>query len=326
MSEPSPTALHDQDTAVQFYQQRFSEGYMQDWPAEKKDKIAHIVGALDLPASGEALDFGCGNGALTETLRQTLPESWKMYGADISQKAIDNARARFPRCRFFTQNDPPLSHKKFDFLFTHHVLEHVYDLQAVLKEINEHLKSCSTMLHILPCGNNGSFEQRVCLLRADGIDPKLENRFFFEDEGHLRRLTSAQLGRLVQPMGFMLEKEYYTGHYFGAIDWITLAGPDFVRMFTDPCLAKDKPAKRKLVKLHYKLLLISRLRSIVTAIENHNSPQDKNFKNQLHQILSTLLYPIAKPVDWYWKIQSRNEWRSKKNNPHGSEMLLVFKR
>jgi SAM-dependent methyltransferase len=326
MSDPSPTSLHDQATAVQFYQQRFSKGYMEDWPDEKKDKIAQIVRSLDLPPSGEALDFGCGNGALTELLRQTLPPGWKMYGADVSPKAIDNAKAQFPRCRFFTHDGPPLNQKKFDFLFTHHVLEHVYDFQAVLKEINGRLKSSSTMLHILPCGNNGSFEHRVCLLRKDGIDPKLENRFFFEDEGHLRRLTSAQLAKLVQATGFMLEKEYYTCHYFGAIDWITRAGPDFVRMFTNPSSAKSYQAKLKLIKLHYKLLLISKLRSIVTAIENHKSPQDKNFKNQLHQILLTLIYPIAKPVDLYWKIQSRNEWRFKKNTPNGSEMFLIFKR
>ena len=320
------TPLHDKGTAVQFYQQRFSKGYMEDWPDEKKHKIAEIVRSIDLPPSGEALDFGCGNGVLTQLLRQTLPPGWEIYGADISHNAIDNAKTQFPLCHFFTHDNLFLSQKKFDFLFTHHVLEHVYDLQAVLKQINGHLKSSSKMLHILPCGNHGSFERNVCLLRKDGINPELENRFFFEDDGHLRRLSSAQLGKLVQTTGFMLEKEYYACHYFGAIDWITRAGPEFVRMFTNPSSAKNHQAKLKLIKLYYKLLLITRLRSIITAIENQKSPQEQNLKNQLQQILSTLLYPIAKPVDLYWKIQTRNEWRFKKNIPAGSEMFLLFKR
>ncbi len=49
-----------------------------------------------------------------------------------------------------------------------------------------YLKPESSMLHFMPCGNEGSYEYNVCLLRSDGINTELENRFFFEDEGHVR--------------------------------------------------------------------------------------------------------------------------------------------
>jgi hypothetical protein len=71
--------------------------------------------------------------------------------------------------------------------------------------MSNYLKAAaSAMLHILPCGNEGSFEHNVCLLRKDGINPELEGRFFFEDEGHVRRLTTEQLSALCAKMGFVL--------------------------------------------------------------------------------------------------------------------------
>ena len=197
--------LYNQNQSIEFYEDRYEQGYMDEWPIEKKNKIFEVIKELQLPATGEALDFGCGNGVLSEVIRQALP-AWKIYGTDISKKAIANAKIRYPDCTFFEINSSEFSQKKFDFLFTNHVIEHVYNLSDVFNQMNEYLKPISSMLHFLPCGNEGSYEYNICLLRKDGINAELENRFFFEDEGHIRRLTTDEFCGLCRTKEFVLQK------------------------------------------------------------------------------------------------------------------------
>lgn len=66
----------------------------------------------------------------------------------------------------------------------------------------------ASALLILPCGNEGSFEYEVSKHHRNGIDPGQENRFFFEDEGHIRRLNTEQLSLLMKTWGFNLEKDF----------------------------------------------------------------------------------------------------------------------
>lgn len=67
MKHPDRHDLMDQNTAVEYYNERYSHGYMAQWPDDKRQRIAGIIRALDLPPQGDALDFGCGNGALTDS-------------------------------------------------------------------------------------------------------------------------------------------------------------------------------------------------------------------------------------------------------------------
>src|SRR5574340_1305298 len=196
MHPQKTSQLYDRQAAVDFYQERYAQGYMDEWAIEKKQRVFETIRSLELPDVGEARDFGCGNGVFTEVMRQALPSGWKVYGTDISAIAVEHASKRYPGCIFYEPDDKELIGKGFDFIFTHHVLEHVYDLAHVLDEMHAFLRDKAAILHILPCGNEGSFEHGICLLRKDGINPELENRFFFEDEGHVRRLSTDQLSKL----------------------------------------------------------------------------------------------------------------------------------
>ena len=195
MKAQNTSLLYDQKQSAEFYEDRYEQGYLEEWPIEKKRKIFEVIQDIQLPAKGEALDFGCGNGVLTEIIRQGLP-SWKIFGTDISNKAVSNARLSYPKCTFFEANSPDFTQKKFDFIFTNHVFEHVFNLTEVFNQMNEYLKPKSSMLHFLPCGNEGSYEYNICLLRKDGINTELAKRFFFEDEGHVRRLTTDEFCKL----------------------------------------------------------------------------------------------------------------------------------
>jgi SAM-dependent methyltransferase len=326
MQQQKTSQLYNKHMAVVFYQERYAHGYMDEWPIEKKRRIFEVIRSFDLPDVGEALDFGCGNGVFTDVIKQALPPNWKVYGTDISGIAIENAKKRYPGSVFFMADDREFISKRFDFLFTHHVLEHVYNLPQVLKGINDRMKDESIILHILPCGNEGSYEHRICLLRKDGINTRFENRFFFEDEGHVRRLTTEQLNTLCREKGFILAKEYYSNQYYGAIDWITASGPSFVQMFTDTSSAIDENAKSILRKIRYKIFFLWASRYPAAFVESRLRKRSRTVRDYVFLILSLPLYVFTKPMDNYLKGKALNEWNKQKTERNGSEMYLLFKR
>jgi len=317
--------LYNQKQAIEFYEDRYEEGYMDEWPIEKKGEIFEVIQDIPLPAKGDALDFGCGNGVLTEIIRKALP-SWKIYGTDISKKALSNARLRYTECKFFEATCPDFTQKKFDFVFTHHVFEHVFNLIKVFNQMNKYLKPESSMLHILPCGNKGSYEYNICQLRKDGINVELGNRFFFEDEGHVRRLTTVDFCNLCETKGFKLQQEYYSNQYYGAINWITNSNPVFVLRFSDNTQAINKKAKQKLRKIRFYLIFLTVLRLPAQIVTKLLFKKQKKIKHYLLLLLGMPIYVFSLPFDKYWKRKARAEWDAKKLEPNGSEMYLYFKR
>jgi trans-aconitate methyltransferase len=325
MKEASTSSLHDEKQAVAFYEDRYEQGYMDEWPPEKKLKIFEVIRELPLPEKGSALDFGCGNGVLTDIIRQALP-SWTVFGTDISTIAISNARTRYPNCRFFEANNPQFAQYKFDFIFSNHVIEHVFDLPAVFHQMAGYLQPRSSMLHFLPCGNTGSFEHQICLLRSDGINRKLGNRFFFEDEGHLRRLTTEEFARLCATQRFKLVKEFYSNQYHGAIDWITNSSPKFVWMFSGTSRAVDAAANHKLQEIRRNLLFLSALRLPAQIVAKLLRKRNKRLKDYLVLLAGLPLFPLSRPLDRYLKSRAREEWNDRKHERNGSEMCLFFTR
>jgi trans-aconitate methyltransferase len=315
--------LYDKSRSVDFYEERYEQGYMDEWPAERKRRLIEVIRELPLPAHGDALDFGCGNGVLTEVVRQALPGG-NVWGTDLSATAVQNARSRYPRCEFIEAGNID---RKFDLVFTHHVLEHVFDLEAVMGEITAHLNPECAMLHILPCGNEGSFERGVCLLRQDGINEKLEGRFFYEDEGHVRRLTTERLAAVCSAHGFELAREYYANQRDGAIEWITNSKPSFVRRFTDPSQAVDGQAARGLRRMRRKLALIAALRLPARLLhEVVSNPRSRRPKHLLALALSAPMLPVCITVDRYWKRRAAREWEQHRSERGGSAMTLFFLR
>jgi trans-aconitate methyltransferase len=325
MKAQKTSELYDQKRSVEFYEDRYKKDYMDEWPIEKKRKIFEVIQELQLPAKSDALDFGCGNGVLTEIIRQALP-SWKIYGTDISKKAVAYAKVRYPGCVFFEASNPYFIQKKFDFVFTHHIFEHVFNLSEVFNQMNEYLKPESSMLHFLPCGNEGSYEYNICLLRKDGINTDLENRFFFEDEGHVRRLTTDEFCRLCQTKGFELQKEFYSNQRYGAIEWITNSNPKFVLMFSDSSQAINKKAKRKLKKARMYLILITALRLPSQIVTKLLKKRNKQLKHYILLLIGLPFSIFSSPIDKYWKKKAKEEWDTKKFERNGSEMCLYFKR
>jgi trans-aconitate methyltransferase len=315
--------LYNQEESIQFYEQRYSNGYMDEWDPVKKQRVSEIIHELNLPDTGVALDFGCGTGVFTEVIKKALPQ-WQVYGTDISSVAIDRAKERHPDCSFFILSDNNFNNMKFDFLFTHHVLEHVYNIN-VIEEIVNFMKPSSSCLHILPCGNPGSFEHKICLLTRNGVNKDLGGRFFFEDEGHVRRLNTDQMSLLLKRYGLSLCKEYYANQYYGAINWIT-GNREHIMQMTNPVNGLNLISKIELLMLRVWLLLIYILMLPANYIKKFKEKTVVGIKQYVFLGIGIFLYPLSIQFYNYIKDKSEQEWRLKKTYRNGSEMYLYYKK
>ncbi|MFA6518490.1 MAG: class I SAM-dependent methyltransferase [Candidatus Shapirobacteria bacterium] len=308
--------LNNEKDSKEFYESRYSKNYMDDWPIEEKLRIIEIIKLLNFPEKGQALDFGCGQGIFSDVLKHVLP-NWTICGCDISETAIQIASKRFPKCKFFTNNDQKYALKKFDFVFTHHVLEHVFNIKDLVNQINGRLKEKSSMLHIFPCGNPDSYEYKLCALRSDGINVNRENRFYYEDEGHVRRLTTNQCEILFKEFNYTLKHDYYCYQHFGAINWISLSHPVLILKMFNPIKGKDVKAKFTLTLLLIKMLFVSAVRILAKEYKRSAS-----FFTYLFYLPSKLFIPF----DNYFTRKALNEWNKSKTKKNGSEMYLFFVR
>jgi len=320
-----PLNLHIEKDSKFFYEDRYSKGYMEEWPLEKKQRVFEVIKDLELPENGEALDFGCGNGVFTDVLRAALPQ-WKIYGSDISEVAIGNAIKRFPECAFFVKGDEQFKDKKFDFIFSHHVLEHVFDIEDIGKQLSALAKDHAQMLHIFPCGNPGSYDYKICLLRRNGIDKTKGNRFFFEDEGHVRRMTTEECVGLFSQHQFELKSGYYSNQYYGSMNWITRSKPLFVLKTFNPLKANNLTSGIQLAALSIKLFILTSLRFTTLQAERLSKIKERTGKQSLALWIFWLPSKIAKPVDVYIKTKAKQEWDQLKHQKNGSEMYLFFTR
>jgi SAM-dependent methyltransferase len=320
------SALFSEEESKKFYEDRYQKGYMEDWSLDKKRRVREVIDALNLPATGKALDFGCGNGVFTAIIKQQLPR-WDVTGAEISQTAVANAAGRIPDCTFLMTDEIIKKNITYSFVFTHHVLEHVTDLDETLKIISGMVAPNGIVLHILPCGNKGSFEYNHCVLYKNGIDP-VNGLFFYEEEGHLRRLTSGQLIGLETVSGFALIKNFFSNHFYGAFWFLINAGWEVIQQFTDISNIPDATAVKKVIRLRKKLENIYKHRRRVEMgwkeLSNHFRVKLKFMF--LSMPAAALLLLHSKIIMWYYRTQKNNEWKRRKTDPRGSEMYLAFEK
>ncbi len=319
------SALYDKNVAATFYEERYVKGYMDEWPTFKKQRVFNLIRQLGLPEIGRALDIGCGNGVFTDVIKQALPK-WDVYGAEISETAVLHAQERYPACNFLVATDKALSEQPFDFVFSHHVLEHVYNVREFLAEVNAKLQPQAAMLHICPCGNEGSLEDQISRMMKGGIDTTRENRRFFEEPGHLRRLTTNEVVNVVKDFGFQLTKDWYAQHYWSAVDWITEWERGEVKKLTNFHDGVDSSAQQNLKKLRRKLMLLTYLRLPVMTISALEHKTTKNVKDWIKFSGALGLYPLAKTVDTLVRKKGLAEWEHLKSDRRGGEMYLYFTR
>lgn len=302
---------------------------MEEWPRRTKQRLLDVIREIahlaPLPKRGHALDFGCGRGVLTEVLRAALP-GWKIVGTDLSEVALTAARVRVSGCEFINGSDPALSDSRFDFIFSHHTLEHVSCLEPVYTAFSRWVRPGGAMLHVLPCGNPGSLEYALAELCQGGIDPTLGNRFFYEDPGHVRRLTSAQLTRDLAAHEFTPLLALFNNHHDGGIEWMTAGSIRFLVDILDPSRARTEEGAKTIRQLRRCLvgLAISRWPAIrLRSLRRRRNP----FSSELLRLMAVApVLPISIGIDLACRRRAAREWLRRRHDPAGSEMFVSFRR
>jgi 2-polyprenyl-3-methyl-5-hydroxy-6-metoxy-1,4-benzoquinol methylase len=103
-----------------------------------RQKIDKLMRGLPKYSSGKKLlDVGFGNGAFLELAKGA---GWEVYGVDFDAIVVKSARARGFDVRLGDIDAFSDMPGYFDFITLSHVIEHVHDPRAVVKQINRLLK------------------------------------------------------------------------------------------------------------------------------------------------------------------------------------------
>jgi 2-polyprenyl-3-methyl-5-hydroxy-6-metoxy-1,4-benzoquinol methylase len=314
----------DKKASVDYYQHRYAHGYMGHWSEFEKDRIRQLVQELQLPEHGSALDFGCGRGIFTSVLKEALP-GWTITGCDISSEAIASAKKNNPGISFFVLGETHPETGKYDFIHSHHVLEHVFDERVAAPEISSLAASKCTMLHSMPCNHPGSLEYKLSYWTKNGIEP-VSGKFFFEDKAHLRRQSADQAEALFAPFDFRIVKSYFSNQYWGAIKWIGESDLALVTKITYPYNGKSSGDFFHLLSWWVRLSFCWICYFAANAFTVGDKGRYFIFKKILQVFFFVALFPVAIPVKVYVNRKAKKEWEEKKHEPNGSEMFLVFRR
>lgn len=209
------------DNLHEFYNSRYKTDYLETCEALELMRVKDILKEVPIHVS-TILDYGCGRGRWINLLLDIFPNA-EITGVDISDGAIKKAEEIFPSYRFysFDGETAPFDNDSFDLIFCYHVLEHVYDFKKNIQDLCRLVKKKGYICVILPCGNEGSFEERVVGLIRGGKEKSIKDeiRFFYEDSGHFRRMKSEEVIKSFKINNVSLQKDFYGDQLWGAIYW-----------------------------------------------------------------------------------------------------------
>jgi ubiquinone/menaquinone biosynthesis C-methylase UbiE len=102
----------------------------------------------------QILDIGCNSGTFTRQIYNVFPKS-KIYGIDISRKAILYAKRKYKDMSFSVARAEklPFKNKSFDLVTCFEVLEHVDEPEKIIKEILRVLRKKGNLIIIVPTEN-----------------------------------------------------------------------------------------------------------------------------------------------------------------------------
>lgn len=120
------------------------------------DELDSAAMYLRAPASGaRVLDVGCGSGVMLERMKSL---GWDVDGVEVDPGGVAAARARGVRVRQGSLVDAKFPDNHFDAVHSAHVIEHVYDPVALLRECFRVLKPGGQLVILTP--NIASFGHR----------------------------------------------------------------------------------------------------------------------------------------------------------------------
>lgn len=123
----------------------------------------------------DTLDLGCGGGFVAAMLALVARSS---TGIDISQNAIDYARSRFRRPEFILSNFTDLldMEKRFDFIYSSEVIEHVSDVNLYMRVLQHLTRPGGNVYITTPDSGHPAVPEDIS--RWDVFAPPIHVQFF----------------------------------------------------------------------------------------------------------------------------------------------------
>lgn len=196
------------------------------WEAEKYGKdfsFVHqygedVLSLLDLPAGGSVIDLGCGNGALTQKLKDM---GFSAIGVDGSQAMIQKARANHPELSF-VQGDATQYQPEFpaDAVFSNAVFHWIDHQDKLLENVAGMLKDGGQL--VCEFGGKGCTERIHHALRTGFEERGIKYRcpFYFPTIGEYAPRME-QAGLRVTDARLFERPTRLTGEQ-GLRDWIQM--------------------------------------------------------------------------------------------------------
>ena len=152
-------------------------------------KLARALGRL--PKGARVLDYGCGNGLFAARLASA---GYRVTGVDISETALEVARANAPGAEFFNveEEDSWLLPQRYDACWCSEVLEHLFSPSEALRKIACALKPEGALWGTVPYHG---------LLKNLAISFFGFDRHFDLEGGHIRFFTRRSLTKIIRASG-----------------------------------------------------------------------------------------------------------------------------
>ena len=148
---------------------------------------------------GLGLDVGCGDGLLTGIIHERLAgtRTWVGIDPDEAEIALAKKTGLYTECIATGGGKLPLEDGRFDFALSNSVLEHIPDLQPVLREVSRVLKKGGRFIFTVPSnsfhealqGPIGARGNREEYLRM--IDKRCAHIHYWSEEGWSKALAGA---------------------------------------------------------------------------------------------------------------------------------------
>jgi SAM-dependent methyltransferase len=314
-----------QSELAAFYDSRYWENAYMDAPSRLEvGRVKELLGTLRRPVE-TVLDFGCGQGSWIPILRETFAGA-EVVGIDISRRAIDMAQRRFPResFRWFDGGAAPFDDESFDLVFSYHVLEHVLDIERTASEMVRIARRGRYICAVLPAGNSDSLEHRLVRLSKRGSDPTT-GCFYFEDPGHLRRLTTDEVVELFDRHGATLEQQLHGNQLWGAVEFLSKQQPPVVKRALDARRMRAGYARVGVWLLRLSMLGLSPvMRAQLRSDFRERVASASSTGERAKWIAAVVVKAAGLPPSAALEALARREWRRRSRDSRGSVQYLVF--
>jgi ubiquinone/menaquinone biosynthesis C-methylase UbiE len=178
--------------------------------------LRHRRKALLNRAPGRVLDVGCGDGDFVAHLK---PRGWEVHGVEFSDAGCRLARSKGVQTYQGELADAKFPDGHFDVVTIWHVMEHLPDPLAEVREVNRILRDDGLLVIEVP--NIASPTFKICR----------ERWWLLDIPRHLQHYTPASLEKLVQRAGFtpVYRQNFHLVDFalvfITLMEWLSVLGP-----------------------------------------------------------------------------------------------------